>query len=83
MLVMAVFLSMDALIFFLRKLIFSFTSFVNSIVDCAYLERLFKERQQEYYAAQRKYADYVDAHDNVESSFTFEVRYPIIYSCNL
>ena len=33
--------------------------------DCAYLERLFKERQQEYYAAQRKYADYVDAHDNV------------------
>ena len=33
--------------------------------SCAYLERLFKERQQEYYAAQRKYADYVDAHDNV------------------
>ena len=29
------------------------------------MERLFKERQQEYYAAQRKYADYVDAHDNV------------------
>lgn len=33
--------------------------------DCAYLERLFKERQQEYYAAQRKYADYVDTHDNL------------------
>ena len=33
--------------------------------DCLYLEKLFKERQQEYYAAQRKYADYVDAHDNV------------------
>ena len=33
--------------------------------DCAYLERLFKERQQEYYEAQRKYADYMDSHDNI------------------
>ena len=33
--------------------------------DCAYLERLFKERQEEYYAAQKKYADYVDTHDNL------------------
>ena len=33
--------------------------------DCLYLEKLFKERQQEYYAAQRKYADYVDTHDNL------------------
>lgn len=33
--------------------------------DCAYLEKLFKERQQEYYIAQRKYANYVDAHDNL------------------
>ena len=33
--------------------------------DCAYLERLFKERQQEYYAAQKKYADYLDSHDNI------------------
>lgn len=33
--------------------------------DCAYLERLFKERQAEYYAAQKKYAEYVDTHDNL------------------
>ncbi|WP_321021144.1 chain-length determining protein [Bacteroides sp.] len=33
--------------------------------DCAYLEKLFKERQQEYYAAQQKYADYLDSHDNI------------------
>ena len=33
--------------------------------DCAYLERLFKERQEEYYAAQKKYAEYVDTHDNL------------------
>lgn len=33
--------------------------------DCIYLEKLFKERQQEYYAAQQKYADYLDSHDNI------------------
>ena len=33
--------------------------------DCIYLEKLFKERQQEYYTAQKKYASYVDSHDNV------------------
>ena len=33
--------------------------------DCIYLERLFKERQQEYYDAQKKYADYMDSHDNI------------------
>lgn len=33
--------------------------------DCVYLEKLFKERQQEYYDAQKKYADYVDTHDNL------------------
>ena len=33
--------------------------------DCGYLEKLFKERQQEYYAAQQKYADYLDSHDNI------------------
>lgn len=33
--------------------------------DCIYLEKLFKERQQEYYIAQKKYADYVDTHDNL------------------
>lgn len=33
--------------------------------DCLYLEKLFKERQQEYYEAQRKYVDYMDSHDNI------------------
>jgi len=33
--------------------------------DCNYLEKLYKERQQEYYVAQKKYADYVDTHDNL------------------
>lgn len=33
--------------------------------DCIYLEKLFKERQDEYYAAQKKYATYVDTHDNL------------------
>ena len=33
--------------------------------DWLYLEKLFKERQQEYYEAQRKYADYMDSHDNI------------------
>ena len=33
--------------------------------DCLYLESLFKERQQEYYDAQKKYADYMDSHDNI------------------
>ena len=33
--------------------------------DCLYLEKLFKERQQEYYTAQQKSADYLDSHDNI------------------
>ena len=33
--------------------------------DCIYLDRLFKERQQEYYVAQKRYADYMDSHDNI------------------
>lgn len=33
--------------------------------DCLYLEKLFKERQQEYYVVQRKYADYMDSHDDI------------------
>ena len=33
--------------------------------DCLYLEKLFKERRQEYYATQQKYADYLDSHDNI------------------
>lgn len=33
--------------------------------DCYYLEKLFKERKQEYYVAQKEYADYVDTHDDL------------------
>ena len=33
--------------------------------DCIYLEKLFKERQYEYYAAQKEYANYIDSHDNI------------------
>lgn len=33
--------------------------------DCVYLEKLFKERQLEYYEAQQEYANYVDTHDNL------------------
>ena len=33
--------------------------------DCIYLEKLFKELRQEYYEAQKKYADYLDSHDNL------------------
>lgn len=33
--------------------------------DCAYLEQLYKERQQEYYNAQQRYAHYVDANKSL------------------
>ena len=33
--------------------------------DCAYLEELYKERQQEYYKAQSKYAHYFDTNRNI------------------
>lgn len=33
--------------------------------DCSYLEQLYKERQQEYYDAQQRYARYVDANKSL------------------
>lgn len=33
--------------------------------DCAYLEQLYKERQEEYYDAQSKYAHYFDSNRNI------------------
>ncbi len=33
--------------------------------DCAYLEQLYRERQQEYYEAQQRYAHYVDANKSL------------------
>lgn len=42
--------------------------------DCQYLETLYKERQQEYYAAQQRYARYVDANSNVVFQSTMAER---------
>lgn len=42
--------------------------------DCQYLEKLFKERQQEYYDAQQRYARYVDANSNVVFQSTMAER---------
>lgn len=33
--------------------------------DCAFLEKLYIDRQEEYYASQKKYANYIDANDNL------------------
>ncbi len=33
--------------------------------DCIYLEKLYKDRQQEYYIAQQKYANYIDSNDHL------------------
>lgn len=42
--------------------------------DCQYLEKLYKERQQEYYDAQRHYARYVDANSNMVFQSTMAER---------
>lgn len=42
--------------------------------DCQYLEMLYKERQQEYYAAQQRYARYVDANSNMVFQSTMAER---------
>lgn len=54
----------DSIIYKLQEYIVSYRT-SKSKEDCAYLEKLCKERQQEYYTAQKKYADYVDTHDNL------------------
>lgn len=54
----------DSVVHKLQEYIIGYRTF-KAKEDCAYLERLFKERQEEYYAAQKKYADYVDTHDNL------------------
>lgn len=42
--------------------------------DCQYLEMLYKERQQEYYNAQQRYARYVDANSNMVFQSTMAER---------
>lgn len=42
--------------------------------DCRYLEQLYRERQVEYYEAQQRYANYVDANSNVVFQSTLAER---------
>lgn len=51
--------------------------------DCEYLEKLYKERQQEYYTAQRQYAHYVDANSNVVFQSTMAERERLQNDMNL
>ena len=51
--------------------------------DCSYLETLYKERQQEYYAAQQRYANYVDANSNVVFQSTLAERERLQNDMNL
>lgn len=54
----------DSVVHRLQEYIISYRT-SKAIEDCAYLEKVFEERKQEYYVAQKKYADYVDTHDNL------------------
>ena len=51
--------------------------------DCKYLEILYKERQQEYYEAQQRYANYVDANSNVVYQSTIAERERLQNDMNL
>lgn len=51
--------------------------------DCEYLEKLYKERQQEYYDAQRQYAHYVDANSNMVFQSTMAERERLQNDMNL
>lgn len=51
--------------------------------DCLYLEKLYKERQQEYYDAQQRYARYVDANSNVVFQSTMAERERLQNDMNL
>lgn len=51
--------------------------------DCKYLEMLYKERQQEYYEAQQRYARYVDANSNVVFQSTLAERERLQNDMNL
>ena len=54
----------DSVVHKLQEYITDYRTFKEK-EDCAYLEKLFKERREEYYAVQKKYAEYVDTHDNL------------------
>lgn len=54
----------DSVVYKLQQYIINYRTF-KAKEDCLYLDKLYKERQQEYYVAQRIYAEYVDAHDDL------------------
>lgn len=54
----------DSVVYKLQESIITYRT-SKSKEDCEYLEKLFKERRQEYYVAQKNYANYVDSHDNL------------------
>lgn len=54
----------DSVVKKLQEYIIDYRTF-KAKEDCLYLEKLFKDRQQEYYITQRKYADYMDSHDDI------------------
>lgn len=51
--------------------------------DCQYLEALYKERQKEYYNAQQRYANYVDANNNMVFQSTLAERERLQNEMNL
>lgn len=51
--------------------------------DCEYLEKLYKERQREYYDAQRHYAYYVDANSDMVFQSTMAERERLQNDMNL
>lgn len=51
--------------------------------DCKYLEKLYRERQEEYYKAQQKYAHYVDANSNMVFQSTMTERERLQNDMNL
>lgn len=51
--------------------------------DCKYLETLYKERQQEYYETQQRYAHYVDANNNIVFQSTLTERERLQNDMNL
>ena len=54
----------DSVITKLQKYIITYQA-AKAQEDCNYLEQIYKERQQEYYEAQEKYAKYTDANQNL------------------
>lgn len=54
----------DSVIRKLQEYIISYRT-TKAKEDYVYLEEVFKERREEYYKAQKEYANYVDSHDNL------------------